>query len=187
MDETESLFKNWFQPRLEYQISRTPPILSDHQKDQVNRWAELLAETDKSLQTRSKQRKSVRRRARAFAKNAHIIAAELFILCSLSFTISALPSIPDGSFYDYLRIWWTTQNPPTSLIENAKHVCQGMPSGIKANKAIAADSVSPTVSNDFTFRPETETSQGLSNLGDTPQGGLLDVISTGKSHTDHKL
>lgn len=90
MDEAESLFKNLFQPRLEYQLSGTPPVLTDPQRNQLNRWAELLAETDESLRARSKQRQSVRRQARTFAKNVHMIAAELFDLCFLSFTISGL-------------------------------------------------------------------------------------------------
>lgn len=111
---------------------------------------------------------------------AHLIAAELFVLCSLSFTISVLPSIPDGSFYDYLRTWWTTQSPTTPLTENAKQIGQGVLSGIKAKDSSAVSAPS-TESRDSIFRPETETIWDLINPHGAPQGGLMDEISTGKS------
>lgn len=186
IDEAERLFENWFQPRLEYQLSRLPPILSDHQKEQLNNWAALLGETDASLRARSKQRQSVRRRARTFAKNVLVISAELFDLCSLSLTISALPSIPDGSFYDYLRTWWTAQVSKTPFPENAKQISSGVPS-IEANRESPAISAPLNEPGHFTFRHHTDIPQSLNNLHDASQGGFINIMSTGKLKTSHKL
>lgn len=180
MDEAESLFESWFRPRLEHQLSRTHPILSEQQKGQLTRWAELLVEADESLLTRSKQRQSVRRRARTFARNVRVISRELFNLCSLSFTISALPSIPDGTFYDYLQTWSTAHIPNMSLTENAKQTDQGVPSKIATNNDSSTLSAPPIEPGDFTLRRETEIPQDLINLRDTPQNGLIDMMTTGE-------
>jgi hypothetical protein len=185
MSESESLFKTWFQPRLESQLSRTPLILPDRLNDRLKRWAELFAESKESLQTRSKQRRSVRSRARTFAKNAHAIAADLFVLCSLSFPISALPSIPDGSFYDHLRSWWTSQVPTKLPTANVKQIGQAEPSAREANKDSFSASSPLTQPRDFVSRSEASIPEAFNSFGEKPELELMNIASTGKSNTLH--
>lgn len=183
MGESESLFKVWFQPRLESQLSRTPSILPDRQNGQLKRWAEVLTESNESLKRRSKQRRSVRSRARNFAKNVHAIAADLFVLCSLSFAISVLPSIPDGSFYDYLRNWWTTQVPTALFTENIRLIGQGKSSAIEANQDSFPASAPQTEPRNFAFRSQSGFPEILNNSRGIPERDPMNVDPTGKSNT----
>ena len=98
MDATR-FFESRFRPYLESQLREIQGILTDRQLNQANRWIELFTETGESLKSGSKQRRSVRRRALLFAKMVLAIGQELFLLCSLSYSISSLGSIPPGPFY----------------------------------------------------------------------------------------
>lgn len=177
MGDDSSLFESWLRPRLEYQTSRIHSTLSDRQQDQLNSWVEILTETDDSLKRRSKQRRSVRSRARSFAKRVYSIAVELFVLCSLSGTISDLPTISDGAFYDQLLRWWRTQIPTKPLHGIADIISHDVPSDMNASHVSHTNSVPSE--REFTFLPEAQTFRGVSSLHEPRQYGPVDVLSTG--------
>ncbi|EGE00673.1 hypothetical protein TESG_07970 [Trichophyton tonsurans CBS 112818] len=121
------LFANQLKPRLEDQIQKIQDPLSDGQARQANAWLELYTETADSLKKRSSSRRCVRRHAQYFARKAYAISAELFVLCSLSYSISGLPKIPAGPFYDQLEEWWALERPRDSLSKVATTICGHLP------------------------------------------------------------
>ncbi|PWY87099.1 hypothetical protein BO94DRAFT_575221 [Aspergillus sclerotioniger CBS 115572] len=127
MNSLDSLFASQFKPRLQSQVQEVQYPLPDVQVNRVASWVDLFAETDQSLKKRSSSRRSVRRRARHFARKVYVICPELFVLCSLSYTISNLPAIASITFYSELEDWWASTSPPESLYKITNATCQSVP------------------------------------------------------------
>jgi hypothetical protein len=114
MESGTRLFEHVFKPRLENSLLKIQNPLTDEQKKQLNTWLDLYAETEESLNKRSKTRRNVRRHARYFVKKVlafENIGHELFVLSSLSFTISSLPTIQTEDLYSQLEQWWKATQP----------------------------------------------------------------------------
>lgn len=101
--------------------------LPDVEAIQAKSWVEVLAETDESLQKRSSSNRSIRRRARYFARKVYSKSAELFLLCSLSYSIYGLPKIPPGPFYKQLEEWWASCPPQKPLALATETICRDLP------------------------------------------------------------
>lgn len=128
MSHPSSLFDIQIKPRLEDQIQKIQDPLSEGQAKQANTWLELYTETADSLKKRSSSRRCVRRHAQYFARKVYAISAELFVLCSLSYTITGLPKIPAGPFYDQLEQWWAAlEDPHHSLSKVTTTICGNLP------------------------------------------------------------
>ncbi|KMQ41318.1 hypothetical protein HL42_7997 [Trichophyton rubrum] len=128
MSHPSSLFDTQIKPRLEDQIHKILDPLSEGQAKQVNTWLELYTETADSLEKRSSSRRCVRRHAQYFARKVYAISAELFVLCSLSYSITGLPKIPAGPFYDQLEQWWAAlEGPHNSLFKVTTTICGNLP------------------------------------------------------------
>lgn len=156
MDVNDHIFEAQVRPRLEAQLLKIQNPLTEDQQKRANTWIDLLTESEESLNRRSKQRKSVRRRALFFARKVYTIGEELFVLCSLSYSISALPKIPTGLFYDKLEQWWISIVQPKSLLDVTKPLCQSLPKNITANKVASADSsLPPHFREEISHSPET--------------------------------
>jgi hypothetical protein len=154
MDVNDNIFEAQVRPCLEAQLLKIQNPLTEEQQKQANTWIDLLTESEESWNRRSKQRKSVRRQARFFARKAYTIGEQLFVLCSLSYSISALPKIPTGLFYDKLEQWWNSIVQPKCLKDVTKPLCQSLPENITAKKV--ADICLPTHSREETGQsPET--------------------------------
>ncbi|KAF9884364.1 hypothetical protein FE257_001820 [Aspergillus nanangensis] len=119
-------FDSQIKPRLEAQIPQIGDPLLDTETQKVNSWVDLLAETDESLMKRSSTQRSVRRRARHFARKVYAISPELFVLCSLSYTISSLPRIPPGMFNEFQN-WWALQSPSEPHSNITSTICRNLP------------------------------------------------------------
>jgi hypothetical protein len=122
-----SFFDNRFKTRLEDRFSKIEYPLPDAETIQTQFWVEILTETDESLQKRPSSSRSVRRRARYFARKVYAISAELFVLCSLSYAFSGLPKIPPGTFYKQLEEWWASRPPQKSLALATNMICRDLP------------------------------------------------------------
>ena len=130
-----SFFESRFKPRLQDKLSTFQYPLPDIETNQAISWVELWAETDESLKRRSSSNRSIRRRARFFARNVYAISTELFLLCSLSYSISGLPKEPPGTFYEQLKEWWATCLPPKPLTLAATIICRDLPSNKSKNSS----------------------------------------------------
>ncbi|PGG95594.1 hypothetical protein AJ80_09933 [Polytolypa hystricis UAMH7299] len=126
-DSTTGFFESTFKPRLEDNILKIQDPLPDSQKTLTNSWVKLCAETEESLKNRSSTQRSVRRRARYFARKVYDISPELFTLCCLSYTFSGLPKIPPGPFYDRLRQWWASKPHLEPLSKVTSNICSDLP------------------------------------------------------------
>lgn len=109
------LFDKQVRPCLEKKLQQTVYPLFDVETTRVDSWLDLLHETEESLSNRSSSRRSVRRRARYFASRVYDTSPELFVLCSLAYAISSLPTEIPPSLYDELGRWWASIPPPESL------------------------------------------------------------------------
>lgn len=98
MAESNNFADSRFKLTLEKKLLELQYPLSDVERNKVETWKEILTETDESLKKRSSSRRNVRRRARYFARKVYAVNGSLFVLCSLSYTISGLPTIPPGGF-----------------------------------------------------------------------------------------
>jgi hypothetical protein len=133
-----SFFDKQFKPRLEDKFFDIVNPLPDVEAIQAKSWVELWAETDESLQKRSSSNRSIRRRARYFARKVYLISAELFLLCSLSYSIYGLPKIPPGPFYKQLEEWWASCPPQKSLALATKTICRDLPHDKSENSPASA-------------------------------------------------
>lgn len=122
-----SFFDKQFKPRLEDKFLKIEHPLPDVEAIQAKSWVEVLAETDESLQKRSSSNRSIRRRARYFARKVYSKSAELFLLCSLSYSIYGLPKIPPGPFYKQLEEWWASCPPQKPLALATETICRDLP------------------------------------------------------------
>jgi hypothetical protein len=136
MDPIRSFFNDQFKPRLEEKILEIQDPLDDGKDAQAKTWVTLYTETDESLRKRSRTRRSVRRKARYFARRVYVIDARLFVLCSLSYTISGLPVIPRGTFYDEIGEWWKLKAVPKPLSDITIVLCRNLPSSEEERVAI---------------------------------------------------
>ena len=152
MDATD-FFENRFRSRLESQLLEIQGTLTGQQLSRVQSWIELLTETKESLKSRSKQRQSVRRRALFFAQTVLAIGQELFVLCSLSYSISSLGSIPPGPFYDQLERWWRSKVSPRSLRKATDAIRQNLPRNEDAHHYPFTDSSLQTQPGDRVSQP----------------------------------
>lgn len=109
MGPSSDVFNTQFRPTLDKKLLNLQYPLPDIERDRIASWNELLAETEESLAKRSRQRRSVRLRARYFANKVYSINTELFILCTLSYSISGLPTIVSELFYSQLKEWWLSK------------------------------------------------------------------------------
>lgn len=153
MDATD-FFENQFRSRLESQLLGIQGTLTGQQLNRVNSWIGLFTETKESLKSRSKQRRSVRNRALFFAEMVLAIGQELFVLCSLSYSISSLPSISPGQFYGQLEQWWRSKAPPESLRKVTDAIRRNLPQNENAHHYSPANSSLQT-------QPEERVSQPL--------------------------
>ncbi|QSS66006.1 hypothetical protein I7I51_06857 [Histoplasma capsulatum] len=128
-------------------------------------------------------RPSVRRGARYFARKVYAMSPELFTLCSLSYTISGLPKIPPGTFYDQLEQWWAPKPPRESLSEVTSTLCQDL-SRIEGESLGSSAILSADESRSTSLPLVTHSSLPLAAqpgiLGNVPlageRNGILDMI-----------
>lgn len=158
MDAERLFFDTQFKERLEETLRSIQYPLSDSQEKQADTWVALYQEDDESLGKRSKSRRSVRRRVRYFARKVYGIKSQLFVLCSLSFSISGLPTIPDDTFYDELGNWWALKSPSEKLSNATNIVCRGFSQNQRQDSQVRLsaqtrpkenDSALPDVSSNF--------------------------------------
>lgn len=143
MDAT-CFFESQFRPRLENQLLGFWSTLTDDQLTRVKSWIDLFTETNESLQSRSRQQWSLRRRALYFAKRVLAIGNELFVLCSSSNSISGIGSIRSKLFYgllEYLEEWWISKGPPESLRKATNGIRQILPQNENAQHSPANSSL----------------------------------------------
>lgn len=131
-----SLFESRFRPRLQDKLSKFQYPLPDVEAKQATSWVVLFTETDESLEKRSSSNRSIRRQARFFARNVYAISAELFLLCSLSYSISGLPKIPPGTFYEQLKEWWVSCLRPEPLALATSIICCNLPPNKSENSSM---------------------------------------------------
>lgn len=99
--------------------------LSTYQTGPFQLYCELLREDATSLAKRSKQRRSVRLRARTLLVDVFSdLGCEMFLLCTLTTTISTLATIPIKGLVPALRRWWKGVSHPNGLAETANKVCE---------------------------------------------------------------
>ena len=168
MDDATDFFETRFRSRLESQLLGIQGTLTSQQLNRVNSWIELLTETEESLKSRSKQRQSVRRRALYFAQTVLAIGRELFVLCSLSYSISSLGSIPPGPFYDQLERWWRSKESPRSLCKATDAIRQSLPRNENAHHY-------PPTNSSLQTQPEERISQPLVAQSPHHQAPLLNT------------
>jgi hypothetical protein len=99
--------------------------LSKHQNDAFQRCYELLKEDAISLAKRSKQRRSVRLRARNLLVDVFkSTGRDTFLLCILAACISTLAKVKIKGLVPALRQWWMTVSHPKGLTGTANQVCE---------------------------------------------------------------
>ena len=99
--------------------------LPKHQKDAFELCCELLKEEETSMANRSKQRRSIRYRARTLLSDVFSgVGPEVFLLCTLCTTISKLATVSLKVLIPELRRWWKTVSHPTGLTETARELCE---------------------------------------------------------------
>lgn len=167
-------FENRFRSRLESQLLEIQGTLTSQQLNRVNSWIGLFTETRESLISRSKQRRSVRNRALFFAQTVLAIGQELFVLCSLSYSISGLVSIPPGPFYGQLEQWWRSKVPPESLRKATDAIRHDLPQNENARHYPPPSSSSQTQPEEHVFQPlAAQSPLGQALLLNTQHGSLV--------------
>lgn len=167
-------FEAVVKPRLEAILKDIRDPLLDTQRSRVVSWIEVYLESDHSLNQRSRARKCVRRRARYFVRKAYSLGGSgLLLLCSLAWSISALPSIP-STVYGHLSDWWMCED-RTTLSGIAEKACEGLlPQQPKQkhlenespiqNTAVGHQTASPIAATEspgrFSPLPESESTRG---------------------------
>ena len=99
--------------------------LPKHQHTAFQLCSELLSEDDVSLASRSKQRRSVRSRARTLL--IHVLeglGSELFFICTLATSISTLATVVLDGLLSLLRQWWEGVPHPRGLTIHATRLCE---------------------------------------------------------------
>jgi hypothetical protein len=119
--------------------------LPKYQSDAFQLCCELLREDATSLAKRSKQRRSVRLRARTLLVDVFTgLGCEMFLLCTLATNISTLATIPIKDLVPTLRRWWKGVSHPNGLTETANKVCEA--NSISALILLSAISLRPKAS-----------------------------------------
>ena len=157
MESSTRLFEDVFKPRLENTLLNIQNPLTSEQKKQLNTWLDLYAETEESLKKRSKSRRNIRRHACYFMKKVlafENIGHELFIPCSLSFTISGLPTIRTGDLYDQLEQWWKTIQPHGIISIVASGVVEQLEKAGQVSTLVHASQDSPMREEECSLKPE---------------------------------
>lgn len=131
-----------FQSRLDEQYSEIYYKLSTKAAHQTITWVDLKRESNESLGKRSRSQKNVRLRARDFSQRVLTIGSDLFVLCSLSFSISGLPRIAHVSFYDRLENWWKAKTTPAALLSLTVRICRLLHSDQQSYQALRAEFLS---------------------------------------------
>jgi hypothetical protein len=120
--------RTWFIEQLETEKAKFDDDachLSTHQSGAFQLCYELLREDVTSLAARSKQRRSVRLRARTLLVDVfNDLGCEMFLLCTVATTISTLATIPVKGLVPALRKWWKGVSHPNGLRETASKVCE---------------------------------------------------------------
>jgi hypothetical protein len=120
---------NWFIERLESERQKfdgsTHP-LSEEESEAFLAWHALLQESATALSKRKRQTRSTRLRARSQIVDIFVsVGAEVFLLCTLSTTISKFTEGPrDNLRTSKLQTWWATVPHPQGLTQTAKDVCK---------------------------------------------------------------
>ncbi|KAF7509569.1 hypothetical protein GJ744_007969 [Endocarpon pusillum] len=118
----------WFIELLESEratFDDSPFPLPKHQNDAFTLCCELLREDQVSLAKRSKQRRSTRVQARTLLSDIFLgVGPEVFLLCTLSTSISKIASVALKGLVPELRRWWKAASHPHGLTETAKELCE---------------------------------------------------------------
>lgn len=98
--------------------------LPQHQKHSFDLYVELFQEDAISFAKRSKQRRSVRLKARTLLSDVFTsLGSEVFFLCALAVAISTLDTVEIKGLVPTLREWWAKVSHPKGLVETANKVC----------------------------------------------------------------
>jgi hypothetical protein len=120
---------SWFTSRLEAHRSQfhdTEFPLSTAQENRLKKVQELLFETTQSQNNGSVDRRCRRRIARTFLLDVfRSLGCEIFLLCSLVFTITELSLHTYEGLISPLRTWWRDTQHPSSLTQMASEICAG--------------------------------------------------------------
>lgn len=102
----------------------TTSSLLERQNKAFSLHCDLLREDEASLETRSSSTRSVRLRAREVLKNIfQVLGPEIFLLCTLSVSITKLGEIAPRTRISTLQSWWDAIEPPQGLVTIAKAKC----------------------------------------------------------------
>jgi len=102
---------------------RLVPLLS-YQIQAIQTVYDLLNEDGESIQNRSKQRRSEVSRARELLIDTYLrIGPEVFLLCTIALSISALAKLKPQQILPELDQWWKSAEHPEGLKSAAEKFC----------------------------------------------------------------
>ena len=126
--------------------------LPKHQADRFRSCCELLVEDDDSLGERSKQRRSCRTKVKTLLGDIFLsVEPEVFLLCTISATVSTLGRVVMLHLVPDLRKWWNAVSHPTGLTEITNRLCQAN----SISKLLWADRIDSTRSTNSRKRKRT--------------------------------
>ena len=118
----------WLIENLDAEIAKfdeSAYVLPSHQLKALETCLNLITEDPDKAAQFSKPRRNAREHARTALKDIFSgVAPEVFLLCSLSTSISRLAKVAQTSLVPDLRKWWKTTSCPQGLVDSARLLCE---------------------------------------------------------------